>query len=349
VNLGEQSWLVLSVACLLASCHLGESAESSTTSEVPSSTSEESAAAPRGDSSLIFMESPDSLPEGNLGLLGFVEDHGDSSYVRVAFKWTDGEWEPTCRGNRRWWPDGECERERSADTTWWALVRGGGVVGAVRSRGEALGSRLSDRGLALVGETAGLPWNDERMLDFAGWIHEPVHRPMLATTFRDPADAGSSIASTDISDELRDSLWPHFKTAVGKPIECTPYTEGEDQEVFEWEFDIDDMDVVGIVQTRAGTRVVGLRTRPTHNECDGPQGLSRSTFWFRIGSDGNVNLLTPSAHGDFVYELTPLEVADVNDDGDSEYIFWFSGYNHDGYVLFNRDFTHQAEFLWNYH
>jgi hypothetical protein len=36
-------------------------------------------------------------------------------------------------------------------------------------------------------------------------------------------------------------------------------------------------------------------------------------------------------------------------DGSSEVLFWFSGYNQDGYVLFGDDLRKVAETYWTYH
>ena len=42
-------------------------------------------------------------------------------------------------------------------------------------------------------------------------------------------------------------------------------------------------------------------------------------------------------------------MGDDDGDGSSEIMFWYSGYNEDGYTLFYRGFTRHASFRWNYH
>lgn len=40
---------------------------------------------------------------------------------------------------------------------------------------------------------------------------------------------------------------------------------------------------------------------------------------------------------------------DVDGDGRSELVFWYSGYVHDGYVLLSEGLTKKATFTWGYH
>ena len=44
-----------------------------------------------------------------------------------------------------------------------------------------------------------------------------------------------------------------------------------------------------------------------------------------------------------------IDAADFDSDGTVEYLFWYSQYNKDGYVLLYDDFRKKAEYLWSYH
>jgi len=44
-----------------------------------------------------------------------------------------------------------------------------------------------------------------------------------------------------------------------------------------------------------------------------------------------------------------LDVGDYDKDGKSEVLFWSSGYNEDGYVLYYDDFRKKVPFKWHYH
>ena len=50
-----------------------------------------------------------------------------------------------------------------------------------------------------------------------------------------------------------------------------------------------------------------------------------------------------------VYNMTYIDAGDFDANGTSEVLFWFSGYNNDGYVLFTDNLKHRVEFTWHYH
>lgn len=47
--------------------------------------------------------------------------------------------------------------------------------------------------------------------------------------------------------------------------------------------------------------------------------------------------------------LTLIDAGDYDGDGASELVFWYSGYNSDGYVLLRADLRRRVEYLWSYH
>jgi hypothetical protein len=49
------------------------------------------------------------------------------------------------------------------------------------------------------------------------------------------------------------------------------------------------------------------------------------------------------------YTLEPVEFADFDGDGRLGALFWFSGYNEDGFVLMTDNFRKQTKFTWGYH
>ncbi len=71
------------------------------------------------------------------------------------------------------------------------------------------------------------------------------------------------------------------------------------------------------------------------NKCDGP---SEPAWWpncFIVPADAH--------HPAFLGEgLWLVDAGDYDGDGRSEVIFWFSGYNRDGYVLFTDDWTNRV-------
>jgi hypothetical protein len=90
-------------------------------------------------------------------------------------------------------------------------------------------------------------------------------------------------------------------------------------------------------------------------------GLDINRGWTKVGSlrtwiyrtkDGSLHsLLTPVARRNFgasdKFEL--VSTRDLDGDGKGEVVFWYSGYVHDGYVLFSEGMTRMATFTWGYH
>jgi hypothetical protein len=76
------------------------------------------------------------------------------------------------------------------------------------------------------------------------------------------------------------------------------------------------------------------------NGCDGPPGDRWARHWFLVVGD-RVQHLNSS--------MTLVDAGDYDSDGRSEVVFWYSGYNKDGYVLFSGGFEKRTEHLWSYH
>ena len=73
--------------------------------------------------------------------------------------------------------------------------------------------------------------------------------------------------------------------------------------------------------------------------CDGPVSEDWYSHWF-IMKDEPVLL----GRG---FEF--VDAGDYDADGSSEVLFWYSGYNYDGYTLFYQDFTKCVHYRWDYH
>jgi hypothetical protein len=62
--------------------------------------------------------------------------------------------------------------------------------------------------------------------------------------------------------------------------------------------------------------------------------------------------------GDLVFRLQSCATPGIGlipcrrrdyDEGQSELLFWYSGYNHDGYALFDSSLARRVDYLWSYH
>ncbi len=73
--------------------------------------------------------------------------------------------------------------------------------------------------------------------------------------------------------------------------------------------------------------------------CDGPRDDAWATHWFLIGDA--IQFLGVN--------LSLVDVGDYDADGTAEVLFWYSGYNSDGYSLFYDGLQKRVDYLWNYH
>jgi hypothetical protein len=169
---------------------------------------------------------------------------------------------------------------------------------------------------------------------FEGWCGAPATRPLVVTThdaFRDPAAWKPSQSSPSVSDRIFDS----FKSKVGEVPACPPDSEPAGK----IHHSAADLVFLNGYADRAGRQLVPVSLRPELNACDGIRGDAFSPNWFLIADDV-VHL------GD---GLSLADAGDYDADGHSEVLFWYSGYNSDGYVLFLDEFRNRAEYLWSCH
>ena len=73
--------------------------------------------------------------------------------------------------------------------------------------------------------------------------------------------------------------------------------------------------------------------------CDGPTSETDEPMWFFVSN--GVKFIG--------YELDLLDAADYDNDGEIEFIFSHTGYNRDGYTLYESDFEERYDYYWSYH
>jgi hypothetical protein len=96
-----------------------------------------------------------------------------------------------------------------------------------------------------------------------------------------------------------------------------------------------------------GQRLVCLSLREGRiGPCEGPQDRPVSDFWFFMGREGKTQPLR-MPDGDDALTLTPLAFVSLN--GHPAALFYCSGYDRDGYILYYGGFRKSAEFFWNDH
>lgn len=101
----------------------------------------------------------------------------------------------------------------------------------------------------------------------------------------------------------------------------------------------DDIEIVSTYTDAHERRLVGVRIKPQLRKCDGPPEDAWQLHWFAVETETR-----------FIGRgMSLIDAGDYDGDGVSELLFWYSGYNNDGYVLFTGDLHHRVDYVWSYH
>ena len=104
-------------------------------------------------------------------------------------------------------------------------------------------------------------------------------------------------------------------------------------------YGVKDLQIAAAFKNALGRQLVSVTLRKKYIECGSERGWADSPQWFFLGE-------TIRSIGN---NLSLIDAGDYDKDGRSEVVFWYSGYNRDGYVLLYDNFTKRTDFVWTYH
>jgi len=192
-----------------------------------------------------------------------------------------------------------------------------------------------DRLLDLAAQDA--PTIPNRNRQFGGWCGPPVTRPLVVVSENHVADPARWKACR-VPAALREQLFAALKARIDHVEVCV----GDSDKPTAFYYSASDLELLSGFKDRRGRRLLAISLAPALNTCDGPVDGAWQPNWYLVGKGGRQS----SFIGD---GLTLVDAGDYDDDGRSELVFWYSGYNNDGYVLFADDFATRASYLWSYH
>ena len=105
-----------------------------------------------------------------------------------------------------------------------------------------------------------------------------------------------------------------------------------------------DEDILFLKPYRAsnGEVIFGVKLDDTKSNCGFFDDENFFDYWFLIDKRHAIRLLDT--------QMTPIDAADLDNDGHSEWVFLTSrGEDGDGYEMFYDDFDKKASFQWAYH
>ena len=181
----------------------------------------------------------------------------------------------------------------------------------------------------------GLDLPDNQKSSYAGWCDPPKHRPLVVTTgsrWDDPEGWKRIGKSTLVLQQAFTALrheWSGKSWCMnGLDNKKTPVRIGLAQ-----------MKLHAAYHDHEKRVLVAVSLDSRLYECDSEIDEGGVVYWVLLGASpryiGNMNDL--------------VDAADYDGDGKTEFLFWYGGYNQDGYLLFSNDFRRKTSFLWSYH
>lgn len=172
---------------------------------------------------------------------------------------------------------------------------------------------------------------------FRGWCETPADRPLVVVSEDHVADP-ARWKPTPVEPELKARLLTAFAKQNGKVESCV----GDSWEPRGVDYSERQLEVVSSYADRNGRRLVALLLDVRLDTCDGPTEDPFRVQWYVVGGNGGPTRFLG-------IDLALVDAGDYDGDGHSEVVFWFSGYNKDGYVLFGDDLGASVDYWWHYH
>jgi hypothetical protein len=192
-----------------------------------------------------------------------------------------------------------------------------------------------DRLLNVIGEAPTVRTSGSQ---FGGWCASPSLRPLVVVSQANVADP-SRWKRAEPEKNTRDRVFGEFKTRSGRQVICPD----EAEKAVDFHYTVKHLVQLANYADLLGRRLVAVSLDPKLIKCDGPSEPTWRPNWFMLPGDEQPPVFLGEG-------LWLVDAGDYDADGHSEVIFWFSGYNRDGYVLFTGgDYTNRVEYLWSYH
>lgn len=173
--------------------------------------------------------------------------------------------------------------------------------------------------------------------DFAGWCEAPMVRPLVLVSkanFGDPEKWKPF--SPDLSYKTR--LYVPLKQSIGQYAVMRCVKDSEHPEP--WDYKPEDLVLYRSYRSASGKELVAIGIDLKKVDCDFMAEPQLASHWFMFDSDKIEFLGT---------NMELVDSGDYDGDGRSELLFWYSGYNKDGYILVYNGVRQKTEYLWSYH
>ena len=173
---------------------------------------------------------------------------------------------------------------------------------------------------------------------FTGWCNTPEYRPLIINSKGNYKDL-EKWESFKANNSYKEKLFPFLKISVGK-LKLIRCKYDPSYHSAPYKFKSAETVIYEGYRSSVDKELVSIGLDVNMIDCEGPREPEWTGNWFLI--DGmNVDFIGR--------EMELVDMGDYDGDGKTEHLFWYSGYNRDGYVLIYNDFTEKTEYLWSYH
>jgi hypothetical protein len=261
-----------------------------------------------------------------------------SAHVRIAFHKQDSAWTPM--KSDFYSPDSLAQADTYYPATVnWTVVFEGKQIGTITSRSPGQLHWYGDVGTQIITtKPKDIPRISEGASNFSYTGFRARTRPLLlvsARNFKDPDDwKPTTLSAAEKRRAIEDfrkrfpSL-PQCDQPEEQPIHLVPYSD-------------DEILFIKAYRSKNGEVIFGERLDETRSKCGFFDDEDFFDYWFVLKTNQNLRLLGS--------QMTPIDAADLDKSGKSEWIFQTSrGEDEDGYELFYDDFSKKASFHWTYH
>ncbi|RYZ81654.1 MAG: hypothetical protein EOP06_23110 [Proteobacteria bacterium] len=241
--------------------------------------------------------------------------------VKIAFVSNGTDWE---------------KYENADEKRRWTIAYDGKNIGAIETTPrQPTGSKRAEGTFDIA--SSNIPERGKPSQDFSGWSGGTSRRPLIVISEPNVEDP-ESWRPTKLSARQKAMVWRKLPKPQQPPLSmCGKKGNGTDRPGDP--FPESSLKISKAYRSVAGSVIVGASYRWPYSDCDyAPFELQ--THWFRIKGAEVI---------EFGTGLRAVDAGDYDKDGHSEFIFFKSGYNRDGYMLYSNDFKDSVEINWSYH
>ncbi len=272
-------------------------------------------------------------------IVGVLEEpqckDGGGIYVRALYAKVDSAWQPLNTA--------AASAGRIPPKTTWVVSLRGKRIGHVETEDPGFSTEYDwtyprERLLSVV-SAPGIPSVPNQSGSFAGWCTSPRIRPLVVLRGGNASDPDNWKPFVP-SQRLASKLFVDFKARNGEAFICQD-PSGDAGVPFGYREK--NVYVMGGYKNAKGLQLVTLAFKPRKDKCDGlDDGWNTQTFLV-----GDKTIYVGA-------NVTFVDSGDYGANGTSELLFWYSGYNKDGYILLSPrpDIPSEylrSEYLWHYH